>query len=137
MINSHRIIFNNWITIQAAKNESVCLTYYGCNNYNVSGNYTINFTSSTTGYLYITSSNPAYLNIVEGENYSPPIPQSFHNQYASVVPNTIINDVYVGAFLNQTFNQISIPILPGKITIKIYNPNNESYYGKLKIIQVN
>ncbi len=123
-------IYNSPITIASANNRSIC-NAYGCSNYTQAENFTFTTSLNTTGYLEITISSPANLTISTWETYAPNIPQNgqYYNPYLQqVVPNT-----YTESFIVDSISHVTIPVLPGNFTLKVYNFNSYGYYGTLNI----
>jgi hypothetical protein len=129
-------LLSQYININPARNMSYC-TAYGCSNYTSAGNYSLHFSINSIGYIKISTDSSQNLSIAEWETYNTAygIPQ---NQmltpslpYLSVYPTTVTFSV-----LNKTTSPIALPVIPGNLTLKLYNYGATNYYGKISITYI-
>lgn len=129
-------LLSQYININPARNMSYC-TAYGCSNYTSAGNYSLHFSINSIGYVKISTDSSQNLSIAEWETYNTTygIPQ---NQmltpslpYLRVYPTTVTFSV-----LNKTTSPIGLPVIPGNLTLKLYNYGATNYYGKISITYI-
>ena len=136
-LHANTTLLSQYISINAAKNMSYCIPY-GCTNYTQAGNYTFNFNINGTGYLKIATTAPQNISVVEWETYNATlynIPQNRMQIPAAPYLNTY-PDTVAFSVLNKTTTPIAFPVIPGNLTLKLYNYGTTNYYGKISITYV-
>jgi hypothetical protein len=110
------------IYVPAAINITQC-TQAGCTNATREGNYTLMYNITSYGYLVFNSTNinNAGIGIVVWEKYAKGIPQNKQYQF-QLYGVQHFSAAYSEMYLNASTNPAVIPIAPGYMTIKLYNP---------------
>ncbi len=126
-------LFNSSVYLAGAYNTTLC--YYNCYNFTKAGNYTLQFNISHAGYLSISTPSSSTLNLIAEEVYASGIPTNYenYNQFSHSMSPT----EYITAELNATTSPVPIPVLPGKLTLIIYNYNYYPFAAHITIKYVN
>ncbi len=114
-----KVLFNSPVYLPSAYNTTLC--YFYCYNITKAGNYTLSFNISHAGYLSISSPSNSTINIIVEEIYANNIPTNYETY--SQLFHTISPVAYFTTELNSTTSPMPIPVLPGRLTLKLYNYN--------------
>jgi len=111
--NESQVIFNKVISIGPSSIISTCNTYV-CYNYTSEANITLHFTFAHAGYIVINTTGQNYIFLVMVQNYS----KTWFG---------INNTVVIGNF-NYSVNSLTMPVLPGSASLRLFYYNATAPY---------
>jgi len=119
-LNESQVIFNKAISIGSSNLMSTCNTY-GCSSYPSAANTTLHFNFTHAGYIVINTTGQSYVFLLLMQNYS--------RTWSGV------NDSGAAGTFNFSVRSLTMPVLPGPASLKLFYYNaTVPYEAQLTII---